>query len=116
MKKSEFFRKLSIKFGEAAEKATTQEYLCVITQFGFPDGKTLRHNLLENVLRMEGIKLCGNGFSTKRELRYYREKYHKDKNLPHQYINLPQKYTNLLNFRRIFFCLMMAKHFEDQGM
>ena len=47
MKKSEFFRKLSIEFGEAAEKGYGQEYLCIITQFGFPDGKNLRHTLRE---------------------------------------------------------------------
>ena len=110
MKKSEFFRKLSIEFGEAAEKGYGQEYLCIITQFGFPDGKNLRHTLLENVLQMEGIKLCGNGFSTEREFRYYREKYYK------KCKDMPREYINLLNFRRIFFCLLMAKHFEDQGM
>lgn len=110
MKKSEFFRKLSIKFGEAAEKGYDQEYLCIITKFGFPDGENLRHTLLENVLRMEGIKLCGNGFSTERESRYYQEKYLRKGKFA------PRKYTDLRNFRRIFFCLMMAKHFEDQGM
>lgn len=110
MKKSEFFRKLSIKFGEAAKDSHQQEYLCIITNFEFHDGKNLRYTLLEHVLQMEGIKLCGNGFSTEQELRYYQEKYQKKCKC------MPRKYIKLVNFRRIFFCLMMAKHFEDQGM
>lgn len=110
MKKSEFFRELSIVFGHMAAYTLDLEYLCIIAHHCMPNGAYLRYSLLEHVLQMEGISICGTGFSTDRERRYYREKYDKKGK------RLPQKYINLVNFRRIFFCLLMAKHFEDQGL